>query len=376
MDPFVSTLEDEIQTEIEGNYTADEQIIISDEDIRKAIEGMHYPYFSYFYQNHSIKQMLQKFPKEFKPGFKNIFRRHSPHFNLVLKHSLANSLLTGVNCKEKPVPANLENILSSREIEVESIFDIEFFEMSELQRTFLDILSGITNDEINRRLISYSTKNPKANFQTFISVLNSIYKSKEEEFEDLISFFTKADTESLLEYMDDQKGNIIIKDDLFTCFLDTEKIHLQFARCNYGGKQANVLAYFGYGNYYPFSRIINGKNAANLRFMRLDMINGNNPDPKYFLGEIRKSDSQRTEELLEKFDTAQLTYSDYFNQHFSYSQRKEEFRSRFPEIKVQEDLDKIFMLNPQYRSKAAALSAYLLFEKNGISDLNKAVQID
>lgn len=241
--------------------------------------------------------------------------------------------------------SNLENILQKNQIKLNHIIDIEFFEYFPKQKRLIKNLEKTHN--------SY-TKSP-----SFNSLLWGLKKEEEKDFEQILTIDKKINSGILTLY--DILEENTVKTDIFTSFLDTEKIHLQFANISYGSKQENVLVYFGYGNYYPFTRNIKSKNSFENRLNRLDYINTNqNETLEYIQSQLGLDPNNKKKQLLDKINSSQEQYEDHFTRNLDREIRLQQFKgTQLPLGEV----DRFFMINPSIRTKSAALIAYNLIDR-------------
>lgn len=371
---LANSLEDEIYNWIVYN---DPDACPSSEDILKCVDGNHFNFLKFFYDGVAdLKFFTSWLNKEYETLIlENILNSEIEILQKIKLNQnyfqipLANPLIVKITEEEKvsskyPI---LENTLNLKNIKLNYILDIEFFE------------SLKSHDDISNYLLSENNIYSNCNFNnmTFQDYLLNhkeiweFHKSKllDWNVEDLnfeIKNFAMSNLENLIDYYDCNFEKV--DDKLFTSFLDTEKIHLQFANVTYKNKQHNILAYFGYGNYYPFTgRSIDKKNASNKRFNKLDYLNGKNGNnSNYYLSELNKSSTIRKNNLLEIINLSQKNYLSHFNDNFSFDFRLNSYENKNCLVMCDSDksLNNFIKINPVIRTKSAALISYLYFQNN------------
>jgi len=140
--------------------------------------------------------------------------------------------------------------------------------------------------------------------------------------------------------------------------MDTEKIHIQFAVCCKGSNKATVLAYFGYGNYYPLYASLKNKST---RFSRFSMLNkSDNIDVNYYISEMSKQLKVREKELRDKIDNCQQHYQSYFSANFDFTLRRNSYIQKTGQQPTYcAGVDRLMMLEPVMRTKSATAVAYV-----------------
>jgi len=209
------------------------------------------------------------------------------------------------------------------------------------------------NNTIQEKLMKYDNTTGYMNSISHRSLVRKLYESEFEEFEEVL---LGEDPFNFFEIMNEKVNKI--SGSAFSAFLDTEKIHIQFAMCSFGAyEDVPVIAYFGYGNYYPFSTMLKNKND---RFMRFSQLNSSDEiKVDHFLNEIKKSKLQKSNELKSKINECQKSYRNHFENNLNFSTRRERFINKYGENgEYPEYVDRLMMLEPAIRTKSAALVAY------------------
>lgn len=333
---FIDDFEDEVQ------FYLDSDEILNNLNSQKVNKLRNiFPLFSYLYYQEQIPE-LQIEDSAFKLDRKIPFSKDKTSFII----PTGNQIRVDLRRENKPNSkySNLEKILNSNNFTLNHVVDIEFFEYYQSQFNLIK--------DLNKS---------KTDFQKKPNLSNLLWKLKEEnekEFEYILSLDKTIKEGVIILY--DILENDKINPKIFTSFLDTEKIHLQIANISQNSQQRNILIYYGFGNYYPFTRNINYKKICEKRLNRIDLINANKQEIlKYIQAEFKLSQEEIDQNLLNLINSSQHTYLNHFNQNFSYQKRLEEFKGdKTPLGKA----DIFFSLNPKIRTKSAALIAYNMFK--------------
>ncbi|MFT4244555.1 MAG: hypothetical protein ACMXYB_03835 [Candidatus Woesearchaeota archaeon] len=338
---FINTFIDEIQ------YYLDSDKVLAHPNIEELNKfRSFFPLFSYSYYQEHIPN-LQIGESEFKLGQKIPFSKDKTSFII----PLANQIRVELRKKRKlnSKYSNLENILNKNKFTLNKIVDIEFFEYYQSQFRLVK--------DLNKSRIDFQNKSSLNNILWALKVEN------EKNFEQILSLDNSIEDGILVLYelLEDKK----IDSKIFTGFLDTEKIHLQIANINKSSQQRNILIYYGYGNYYPFTRNIIDKKEYENRLNRFDLINANEHEIlKYVQNKFNQEQEKIDKNLLVLINSSQREYSSHFNRYFSYENRLNKFKGN---KKPLGGTDFFFSLNPRIRTKSAALIAYNMFKHKLIS---------
>ncbi|MCA9496571.1 MAG: hypothetical protein KC589_06510 [Nanoarchaeota archaeon] len=359
MELFVDTLEREIEFYLES---ANPNIILDSNKINQLISSNIFPNLSYFYNGNDLNELLTNYPNLFNKS-NNFFKKieDDKTFNFIDNFKLANPLSVGLKINSKPLNnyTNLRKSLIEKNIRLEKIIDVEFFEFFKEQKWFLNNISGRNEEKINtKHFHNEKLRNLIANFE------NKDLTDLEE-----ICNLMGMDITKVLEYINEDYSRL--NGNVFTAFMDTEKIHLQFVKCKFNNKSKILLGYYGYGNHKPFMPSLKSKNVSDIRFMREDHLNSK-LNLKYYLDELKINNLQTIRNLLNKLNSSQKNYPSYFAKHFSYESR---LKQNTNSNKIIDKNDKIFMLNPNTRTRAAALSAYMFFQSmESLNELENYIQ--
>lgn len=332
------------------NYTSNNEDLAEPHETEKLISDNAFPHLKYFYSQDDIDlSIFNGTPKVITIKNKN---------TSIIKNIPNDIHVETRRASKRPDEyIYLKSRLTAAGITLEEVIDIEFFERYESHVNYNLELTG----EIERVYEKYSdTITNSASTGGFIrktkshrDLIKLLYKMEFKQFE---SIFMNESTSHLYDVLDDS-GNKIDKS-RFTAFLDTEKIHLQFAICSYGiFKKIPILAYFGYGNYYPFSQAIKRKHDRLERFSQLNK--GDDISIEYYLKEIEKPSTKKASELKNKINHCQKKYFEHFNENFNLERvREKHFAKNGNKNKYSPHIDSFMMLEPIIRTKSAALVAY------------------
>ncbi len=330
-------------------YTSNGDYYIPEDDIDRHIINKTFPHIEYFYDQRDIDlDKINSSPKIIKL---------KANGDAIIT-SIPNNILVHTNITKKKAEqySHLANKLRQKNITLEEVVDIEFFELYEAHELYkLELNGEIDNlyNEFSNETTSSINKNNFIKKTSMRDIAKLLYRMKLEEFE---STFMGEDPSHLYDILDNT-GKQVNKEK-FTAFLDTEKIHIQLAICSHDKrKKIPVLAYFGYGNYYPFAQGIKNKD---LRFGRFSQINSSDQiDHNYYIKEINKSKEIKERELKEKINFCQKKYHAFFMKNFSLEIIREKYhKSNESENKYPQFIDKLISLEPIIRTKSAALIAY------------------
>jgi hypothetical protein len=343
MEPFVLTLEDEIAYYLESN---DNVYYEFEGSLSKFASENYFPFLSLIYGNLSIFDF-------FRVGSSDVTSFLNPRIiNSDInkyKFNLANPLIVRFRNERVQKNNRLEKLLQREGIKLIKEIDLEFFEYKKEQEDYFNNYIGI-NPILGKN----------RNFK-IIELLEKLREEQIKDFENDLNLF--GDLENLFSVIDPDKETIDPKQ--FTAFLDTEKIHLKFALIKHNDKEKIVLTYFGYGNYYPFTKNIKGKKAFKNRFLRYSF----DSDLEDFREYLKRPESYGIHKIQELLNKGHLEYENYFNQYLSYSLRLSQTNSK----PITEDLDKLFILNQRTRTRPAAFIAYSLFKNEGFEFLRKNI---
>ncbi|HDU8491120.1 TPA: hypothetical protein RG418_002110 [Aeromonas hydrophila] len=332
------------------NYTSNNEEFPNPYETEKLISDNAFPHLKYFYSQDNIDlAIINGTPKVIAIKDKN---------TSIIKNIPNDIHVETRRASKRPDEyIYLKNRLIDEGITLEEVIDIEFFERYESHVNYNLELTG----EIESVYEKYSdTITNSASLSGFIrktkshrDLIKLLYRMEFDQFE---SIFMNESTSHLYDVLDDS-GNKIDKSK-FTAFLDTEKIHLQFAICSYGAfNKIPVLAYFGYGNYYPFSQSIKQKHDRLERFSQLNK--GDDISAEYYLKEIKKPSAKKSLELKNKINNCQKKYYEHFNNNFNLEHvRKKHIAMNGNKNKYSPHIDSFMMLEPRIRTKSAALVAY------------------
>lgn len=343
-----SAIEWIIDSQSNGEYFA------TSEDIVKNIEMNYFPILKYLYSNQSIEDLNNSnfFDK------KEIIQKINS--NTYRINEIPNRILveTRLNEKKASLFEKLQKELKKDRIKLEKIIDIEFFEYYEIHQKYLESLNGKDEEKLlkfsdDKRSLKDKELNISFKWPSQREMIRNFNKCDCSNFE--YTFF-QEDPVKLIEVLNNNNDGINKKE--FSTFMDTEKIHIQMAICSKGNqKNIPVLAYFGFGNYYPFAASIKNKDNRFKRFSQIN--NSDNIDSKYYLKEIQKSQLEKEIYLKELINSSQLEYHSYFEKNFNLKKRKDIFEKKY-NSKTEFSLftDDLLMLDPIFRTKSAALIAY------------------
>ncbi|ELM3717537.1 hypothetical protein RYR53_000532 [Aeromonas hydrophila] len=331
------------------NYISNGDEYPDQSDIVRCIHGKTFPHLDYFYGKNDIDPIkINESPKITK-------RRNGS----VIITNIPNDIQvdTKVTKKMPDEYSYLSTKLREKNITLENVLDIEFFERYEAHINYhLQLTGGIeevykefsnsVEPSVNHKVMFRKTKSPQ-------SLIKLLYEMQFNEFE---SIFMGGDSSHLYDVLDDSGEKIDKKK--FTAFLDTEKIHMQFAMCSFGPfKNIPVLAYFGYGNYYPFSQKVKNKNDRLERFSQINK--GDIIDTEYYMRELTRSNNDKTKDLQKKINECQKNYHEYFKEKFDLKDiKKKHLENNGCENNYPSFVDSFMMLEPVIRTKSAALIAY------------------
>lgn len=343
MEILVKTLEDEIRSYLEANENDISNL--TQESLNLLKNSDYFLPYKYFYENLSLEFLLKRNPVLFEQIINREYKTNA--FSELYQINLANPILVGMKKSIKELPQRLRLNLNLNGItNIESILDIEFFEFYQNQFAFLKYLFDKEKDLINPKIL---------NSKNVGYLVEYLQEMRFRDFSESLSLFN-VNTSSLIDLIDIERE--IMDSNCFTGFLDTEKIHLQFGLLK---DKSKVLLYFGYGNYYPFTRNVAGKNSSKLRFSKFDYLNGNSADINQIRLELEKSEATRNTNLLKLIDSSQQNYLQYFKEHFSYERRAKLYAG---DLDIDKQGDRIFMLPNEIRTKSSALIAYNYFKYN------------
>ncbi len=314
----------------------------NEDEIEYSIKKEYFPHLNYFYLKESF----------------DIFKRNNFNMDSIIKKKSKNLYQIYLNNKTNVRVINkskeasnfpfLKEKLKKIGFRLEEIIDLEFFEYFDLHEKYLEELNLDYYSDSRVKLDSFS---------------KLIYNFREFNIHSFESVFFKENPIDLIDCLNENDPKKISKES-FTSFMDTEKIHLQFAKISKGiKKNIPVLVYYGYGNYYPFTQKIKNKNC---RFDRFSMINyGDEFNSKYFEKEFLKDKNLKSKELIEKLDYSQQNYYEYFKKNFNLDLRRKLFIEKYGNPKFSKFIDSILMINPIIRTKSSALIAKEYFENKG-----------
>lgn len=341
MELGISSLDSAIRWYID--YMSNGEGHLCDPDIKECISKNYFPHLKYYYDSSNIKDFISI------DNYKDIvvpIDKKITHIN-----NLPNKIVVETRVEEKKSDdfSFLKNELDKKNITLEKVIDIEFFEYLKSHENYLIHL----DDSIEDKLKGYSDKTGPMSNISHKGLVRKIYESEFKEFEEVLFGNDPAKFYDILD-----KNLKKIDNRCFSAFLDTEKIHIQLAICTYETiKEVPVLAYFGYGNYYPFISCMKNKNKRYARFSQLN--HGDKIDGRYYIEQIMKSGDSKDEEIKNIINDCQLGYYDYFDKNLSFASRRDQYIAKngegneFPEL-----VDRLIMLEPIIRTKSSALVAY------------------
>lgn len=242
--------------------------------------------------------------------------------------------------------SQLRKSLEEKDMHLEEVVDLEFFEVYPEQKEFIRWINGDKNQRYD--------KFP----QNLIEVIEKGANSRNKRISEFYEIISGGNILNVIKYLGDNQK---MDSKWFTSFLDTEKIHMQFAKVRKEDESKYVLAYFGFGNYYPFTRKINKKGSNG---MRLGLVNKMSGDNAYFEAEFKKESDTIQKELLSRLDKCQQAYPNYFETNFSYDTRRQAFMEKTGDNNLLPEIfEKLMMLNPGTRNRANAYIAYRVLQE-------------
>lgn len=343
MDLNVYDLNSAIKHEIYENSNGEEDYV-SKENLDYLISNNFFPHLEYFFTQKSFQKI-----ENYSHFYKNqlIKKLNSKNYTI----NLSNKILVNISesIKRKEDFPNLLKSLEKREIQLEGVLDIEFFEKYKIQEDYLNYI--LKEHEIKER-----EDDGVYRFPTIEDVINHIENLETNHFEDV---FFNEDPSNLYDIIIEEDKRI--DDSKFTSFLDTEKIHIQMPIISKGNKKnIPVLGYFGFGNYYPFTGTIKNKN---LRFNRFSQLNANDYiDVKYYESQMNLSSDKRKINLIKLIDESQLKYMKFFKENFSLKKRKKVYESKYGKTSYSTFIEELIMLDPIIRTKSTSLISYFYFK--------------
>jgi len=315
----------------------------SDKQIEECITKNSFPHLKYFYDSSPIKDMLKV------GNYDDIVCKQNENTTYI--ENLPNKLVIETRVCDKPAKnfPYLITELKKNNITLNKIIDIEFFESYKSHENYLINL----DDSLEDKLKSYSDTKNKYRTISHKGLVRKIYESEFKHFEEVL---LGGEASGFYDLLDENLDKIAKGE--FSAFLDTEKIHIQVAICSFGNlKEIPVLAYFGYGNYYPFASHLKNKNSRFARFSQLN--HGDTIDLQYYLDEIKKPKQVKTVEIKRKIDECQQGYFSHYQNNFDiYSRRTQHIAKNGDGSEYPVYVDRLMMLEPVTRTKSAALLAY------------------
>ncbi|WP_039978425.1 hypothetical protein [Vibrio jasicida] len=327
------------------DYFSNGEAILTDEQVKECESKNCFPHLKYFYDSSSIVDIKNI------ENYEDVVITSKSITNIAYIHNIPNKIIVETRVDEKSAKdfSFLNNELAKESITLEKVIDIEFFETYKAHENYLIHLDCSLEEILER----YSDETSKMGPLSHRGLVRKLYESEFKNFEEVLFGEEPA---KFYDLLDDNISKISTRS--FSAFLDTEKIHIQFAICSFGKfKEIPVLAYFGYGNYYPFASYMKNKNDRYNRFSQLN--HGDLIDLNYYISEIKKSKNQKTREIQSKINECQLGYLEHYNSNLNFYSRRSTHMSKhgngyeFPEF-----VDRLMMLEPATRTKSAALIAY------------------
>lgn len=321
------------------------ECLVNIDDIEYSKLNNFFPHLKYFYSSFSFTDLYKS--NYFKE--KDLIRKELKNEYKI--YLVENNLLVNIKSEFKPASEyiNLKNSLKKKSYKLEGILDIEFFETQHLHNNYLKLL--LSDEKLN---LNYKLEDGFDFSREYI--IDYFKKMDGEKFEG--NFFYKNDPTNLIYDLDLNSSKI--SKDVFSSFLDTEKIHLQFAIVSSSNKKnVPLLAYFGYGNYYPFSKRIKNKDLRFERFSNLS--NSDNIDINYYIKQMQIKSDFRKKNLIEKLDFSQQNYYNYFIENFDIEKRYNYFKKKYNNLNFDLAQYSLLQINPLIRTKSAALIARKIF---------------
>lgn len=305
-----------------------------------------FPLLKYLYTQQTIPEVEFSDPNLIVDR-KQVIRGNNENTRFLIPTANQLEVTVEINEKDKKKYPKLEEVIASTGNKLVGITDIEFFEKfkghEKIVRGLRDEYPLSNNPELNNLRARMQEQELNA-----VDLIFGIMSNDE------------FDVSKLIDLIDPEKERIMAGQ--FSALFDTEKIHLQFAQVETkGGIIEPILAYFRYGAHQPFN--VRAKNSKELRYNAIDQLS-ETIDKNYYQRELSKDSQKRTNELIALIDEAQQSYVTHFNANTSYSNQE----ARFTGVnKTHKNIDQeLLMINPQIRSKSAALIAHTLFKNNKI----------
>lgn len=326
------------------DYFSNGEELLTDEQVKECESKNYFPHLKYFYDSSPIVDMknIDKYEN---------FVKTDRDSNIAYIENVPNKIVVETRVDEKPAKdfSFLSSELAKKAITLEKVIDIEFFETYKSHENYLINL----DDSLEERLEQYSDETHKMKPLSHRGFVRKLYELEFSNFEDVLF---GEEPSKFYELLDDNISKI--SGSAFSAFLDTEKIHIQIAVCSFGNlKEVPVLAYFGYGNYYPFASYMKNKNDRYGRFSQLN--HGDVIDLDRYISEIRKPKDLKTKEIQHRINECQLGYLEHYKTNLDfYSRRTAHLKKHGSGDEFPEFVDRLMMLEPVTRTKSAALIAY------------------